>query len=117
MLVGQERDDASAVELDKCGDTGSVLSFGILRGRAGERLRGIGLDVDDIGGGAIIGNESEFLLDTGILEERRGLTMGGRHGGAIRERIRLWLWLEVRDCAKQVSVMSEHDVTMEARVQ
>lgn len=91
--VGEERDDTSRIKLDERRDTGDVRGFRVLDCRGSESPCAVVLDIDDVGSGEIIGNESEFLLNAGCLEERSGLSMGS--GERLIARVALNLGLKV----------------------
>ena len=81
--------------MDERGDGGGVAGLRVLRGGRSERSGGIGLDVDHVYVGEVIGDERELLLDTRVLEEGCGLAVGSGEGGT---GISLGLGLEKRDC-------------------
>jgi len=79
--------------LDERCDTSDVRSFGVLDRRGSEGPGTVVLDIDDVGCGEIVGNESKFLLNAGFLEEGSGLSMDGREH--LVTRVALSLRLEV----------------------
>jgi len=79
--------------LDKRRGASDVRGFGVLGRRGRESQCAVVLNVDDVGSRKIIGNESEFLLNAGVLEEGRGLAMGSRE--RLVTRVALNLRLEV----------------------
>lgn len=85
LVVRQVADGAGGVHLYERGEAGEVERVRVLGVGSGERLGGVGLDVHDVGRGAVVGNVSEFLLDTLGLEEGRSLAvLGGQDGRAGR---------------------------------
>ena len=108
MLVRDEGDSAGAVQLDERGDGRGVLRVRILGRRAGERGRGVVLDIDDVGHGAVVRDERELLLDAFRLEEGSSLTVGCRER---RTAVGLRLGLEERDCADGVNTEDGGELT------
>jgi len=81
--------------LDEGRDTSDVGRFGILDRRRRENPRAVVFNVDDVGSREVIGNEGEFLLRAGLLEEGGGLPMGG--GERLLARVVLDFRLKVGD--------------------
>ena len=69
LVVRQVRYSACRVDLYERGETGEVERVGVFGAGARERLSGVGLDVYDVGRGAVVGDVCELLLDAGDLEE------------------------------------------------
>lgn len=88
---------AVARELHDARHAREVLRARVLRARAGEDGRRVALDVDDVRGRRVVGDERELLLHAraGGLEQRDRLAVRLREGraGAVR-RVRLRVGLE-----------------------
>ena len=93
--IGNERDTTGRIELDDGRDTGDVGRFGVLDRRRRESPCAVVFNIDDVGSREVIGNEGEFLLRAGLLEERGGLPMGS--GERLIARVVLRVGLEVGD--------------------
>jgi hypothetical protein len=79
--------------LDKRCDTSDVRRFGVLDFWGSESACAVVVNVDDVGCREIVGNESKFLLNTGLLEEGSDLSMDSRE--RLVTRVALSLGLEV----------------------
>lgn len=62
--------------MDDGGDTSEVEGVGVLAGGTGKNLGSVGLDVDDVSGRTIIGDEGKFLLNL-----NRKVSLGSTHRG------------------------------------
>lgn len=83
-VISQECYLSASAQLNESAGRRAVRRKGILLRWACKCLRRVAFDVDDVCGTSVIRNECEFLLDTGVEEERRSFTMCVREGGAIK---------------------------------
>lgn len=63
LVIGEESDLASRVQLNESTGRSTVCGEGVRLRRARERFGGVGLNVDDVSGAAIIWDEGKFLLN------------------------------------------------------
>lgn len=88
-VVCQECDLSTWSQLNECTGRRAVGRKGVLLRWACKRLRGVAFYVDDVCRTSVIRDECEFLLDTGIKEERCSFTVRVRESGSVELWCRL----------------------------